>query len=124
MFSFLRAGGGSAKRTTWEGGHRVPTVVSWPKKIKPNSSSDALLRYCKRSTLCNIVVFGFHHMKTGLFSFSGLDIFPTVLSLAGVKPPSDRRYDGIDITDVLLNDSESGHKVKSVWVTSVYRAVF
>ncbi|XP_073773844.1 arylsulfatase G isoform X7 [Danio rerio] len=77
-------GGGSAKRTTWEGGHRVPTVVSWPKKIKHNSSSDALL--------------------------SGLDIFPTVLSLAGVKPPSDRRYDGIDITDVLLNDSETGHE--------------
>ncbi|XP_073773839.1 arylsulfatase G isoform X4 [Danio rerio] len=81
---FSQPGGGSAKRTTWEGGHRVPTVVSWPKKIKHNSSSDALL--------------------------SGLDIFPTVLSLAGVKPPSDRRYDGIDITDVLLNDSETGHE--------------
>ncbi|XP_067286676.1 arylsulfatase G isoform X3 [Pseudorasbora parva] len=79
-----RAGGGSAKRTTWEGGHRVPTVVTWPKKIKPNSTSSALL--------------------------SGLDIFPTILSLAGVKPPSDRRYDGIDITYILLNDSDEGHK--------------
>ncbi|XP_056628141.1 arylsulfatase G-like isoform X3 [Triplophysa dalaica] len=77
-------GGGSAKRTTWEGGHRVPTVVAWPKKIKPNSTSNALL--------------------------SGMDIFPTILSLAGVKPPSDRRYDGMDITDILLNDSNSGHK--------------
>ncbi|XP_042623482.1 arylsulfatase G-like isoform X1 [Cyprinus carpio] len=77
-------GGGSAKRTTWEGGHRVPTVVAWPKKIKPNSTSRALL--------------------------SGLDIFPTILSLAGVKPPSDRRYDGNDITDILLNDSDTAHK--------------
>ncbi|KAA0725235.1 Arylsulfatase G [Triplophysa tibetana] len=77
-------GGGSAKRTTWEGGHRVPTVVAWPKKIKPNSTSNALL--------------------------SGMDIFPTILSLVGVKPPSDRHYDGIDITDILLNDSNSGHK--------------
>ncbi|XP_051524145.1 arylsulfatase G isoform X2 [Myxocyprinus asiaticus] len=77
-------GGGSAKRTTWEGGHRVPTVVAWPKKIKPNSTSSALL--------------------------SGLDIFPTILSLAGVKPPSGRRYDGIDITDILLNNSDTGHK--------------
>lgn len=77
-------GGGSAKRTTWEGGHRVPTVVAWPKKIKPNSTSNALL--------------------------SGMDIFPTILSLASVKPPSDRRYDGIDITDILLNDLDTGHK--------------
>ncbi|XP_049320310.1 arylsulfatase G isoform X2 [Astyanax mexicanus] len=77
-------GGGSAKRTTWEGGHRVPTVVSWPGKISPNTNSSALL--------------------------SGLDIFPTVLSLAGVEPPSDRRYEGIDITDVLLHDADTGHK--------------
>uniref|UniRef100_A0A671P9M5 Arylsulfatase G n=1 Tax=Sinocyclocheilus anshuiensis TaxID=1608454 RepID=A0A671P9M5_9TELE len=80
----MSRGGGSAKRTTWEGGHRVPTVVAWPKKIKPNSTSSALL--------------------------SGLDIFPTILSLAGVKPPTDRRYDGTDITDILLNDSDTGHK--------------
>ncbi|XP_072524260.1 arylsulfatase G isoform X2 [Salminus brasiliensis] len=77
-------GGGSAKRTTWEGGHRVPTLVSWPGKISPNTTSSALL--------------------------SGLDIFPTVLSLAGVEPPSDRRYDGIDITNVLLHDAETGHE--------------
>ncbi|KAL7857030.1 hypothetical protein SRHO_G00159290 [Serrasalmus rhombeus] len=77
-------GGGSAKRTTWEGGHRVPTVVTWPGKISPNTTSNALL--------------------------SGLDIFPTILSLAGVAPPSDRHYDGLDITNVLLHDSDSGHK--------------
>ncbi|TRZ00346.1 hypothetical protein DNTS_002865 [Danionella cerebrum] len=82
-------GGGSAKRTTWEGGHRVPTVVAWPERIKPNSTSSALLSW---------------------LIYSGLDIFPTLLSLAGVKPPGDRRYDGIDITAVLLNDSEAGHK--------------
>ncbi|XP_076856532.1 arylsulfatase G isoform X2 [Brachyhypopomus gauderio] len=79
-------GGGSAKKTTWEGGHRVPTVVVWPGRISPNTSSSALL--------------------------SGLDIFPTVLSIAGVKPPPDRRYDGIDITGILLQDSQelTGHK--------------
>ncbi|XP_066521700.1 arylsulfatase G isoform X2 [Hoplias malabaricus] len=77
-------GGGSAKRTTWEGGHRVPTVVTWPGKIPPNTTSNALL--------------------------SGMDIFPTILSLAGVQPPSDRRYDGIDITDILLHHSDTGHK--------------
>lgn len=39
-----------------------------------------------------------------------MDIFATILSLAGVDPPSDRRYDGIDVTDILLHGSETGHK--------------
>ncbi|CAM9306234.1 unnamed protein product, partial [Lampetra planeri] len=69
-------GGGSAKRTTWEGGHRVPTVAYWPGVVPANSTSSALL--------------------------SGMDIFSTLLSLAGVTPPSDRRYDAIDATNVLL----------------------
>ncbi|XP_041714804.1 arylsulfatase G [Coregonus clupeaformis] len=77
-------GGGSAKRTTWEGGHRVPTVCYWPGRVPANSTSSALL--------------------------SGLDIFPTLLSLAGVNPPSDRRYDGIDATDVLLHGKETGNE--------------
>ncbi|KPP64304.1 arylsulfatase G-like [Scleropages formosus] len=41
---------------------------------------------------------------------SGLDIFPTVLSLAEVEAPSNRRYDGIDATDTLLHGSETGRK--------------
>ncbi|XP_054877091.1 arylsulfatase G [Poeciliopsis prolifica] len=77
-------GGGSAKRTTWEGGHRVPTVVYWPGRIPANTTSSALL--------------------------SGMDIFPTVLSLAGVAPPADRRYDGIDASSVLLRGEHSGHE--------------
>ncbi|XP_029311793.1 arylsulfatase G [Cottoperca gobio] len=77
-------GGGSAKRTTWEGGHRVPAVAYWPGRIPANSTSSALL--------------------------SGMDIFPTLLSLAGVTPPSDRRYDGIDATDILLHGEQTGHE--------------
>ncbi|XP_057681802.1 arylsulfatase G-like isoform X2 [Corythoichthys intestinalis] len=79
-----KRGGGSAKRTTWEGGHRVPTVAYWPGVIRANSTSSAML--------------------------SGMDIFPTLLSLAGVKPPTDRRYDGIDVTSVLLHGKQTGHK--------------
>ncbi|XP_029933463.1 arylsulfatase G [Myripristis murdjan] len=77
-------GGGSAKRTTWEGGHRVPTVAYWPGKIPANTTSSALL--------------------------SGMDIFPTLLSLAGLQPPSDRRYDGIDATNVLLHGQQTGRE--------------
>lgn len=44
-------------------------------------------------------------------SCSGMDIFPTLLSLAGVTPPSDRRYDGIDATNILLHGEQTGHEV-------------
>ncbi|XP_035517463.1 arylsulfatase G [Morone saxatilis] len=77
-------GGGSAKRTTWEGGHRVPTVAYWPGRIPANTTSSTLL--------------------------SGMDIFPTLLSLAGVTPPLDRRYDGIDATNILLRGEHTGHE--------------
>ncbi|KAG5262601.1 hypothetical protein AALO_G00276830 [Alosa alosa] len=77
-------GGGSAKTTTWEGGHREPTVAYWPGKIPANTTSGALL--------------------------SGLDIFPTLLSLAGVDPPKDRKIDGIDMTDILLGKTDTGRK--------------
>lgn len=77
-------GGSSAKKTTWEGGHRVPTVAYWPGRIHANTTSSALL--------------------------SGMDIFPTLLSLAGVTPPSDRHYDGIDATNILLHGGQSGHE--------------
>ncbi|KAM4715655.1 arylsulfatase G isoform 1-T2 [Anableps anableps] len=80
----INKGGSSAKQTTWEGGHRVPTVVYWPGRIPANTTSSALL--------------------------SGMDIFPTVLSMAGVAPPSDRRYDGIDATNILLHGDHSGHE--------------
>ncbi|XP_051925654.1 arylsulfatase G-like [Hippocampus zosterae] len=80
-----KRGGSSAKKTTWEGGHRVPSVACWPGVIPANTTSAALL--------------------------SGMDIFPTLLSLAGVTPPSDRRYDGMDVTSVLLGGEKTGHKV-------------
>lgn len=77
-------GGGSAKRTTWEGGHRVPTVAYWSGRIPANTTSSALL--------------------------SGMDIFPTLLSMAGVTAPADRRYDGIDATNILLHGEQGGHE--------------
>lgn len=40
-----------------------------------------------------------------------MDIFPTLLSLAGVIPPSSRHYDGIDATHILLHGQHAGHEV-------------
>eukprot|EP01043_Picozoa_sp_COSAG02_P025797 COSAG02_NODE_1463_length_12488_cov_7.312591_5_plen_137_part_00 len=43
---------------------------------------------------------------------SSLDLFPTASALAGVPLPSDRVYDGKDMSDVLLKeDGKSKHEV-------------
>ncbi len=76
--------GGSAgplrdgKGTTFEGGQRVPTVFSWPSKIKPGSVySDLALQ---------------------------LDIFPTLLKLAGENNYQPKNpLDGEDISQILLS---------------------
>ncbi|XP_060700478.1 arylsulfatase G [Hemiscyllium ocellatum] len=77
-------GGSSTKKTTWEGGHRVPAIAYWPGKIPANSTSDSLL--------------------------SALDIFSTLISLANASLPLNRRYDSLDITQVLLGQSDCGHQ--------------
>jgi len=70
----LRDGKGS----TWEGGMRVPTVVSWPGTVKPG-----------------IV----HEMG------STLDLLPTFVSLAGGALPDDRVYDGHDLSSFLRGET-------------------
>ncbi|XP_016056964.1 PREDICTED: arylsulfatase G [Miniopterus natalensis] len=77
-------GGSPAKRTTWEGGHRVPAVAYWPGRIPANVTSPALL--------------------------SLLDIFPTVVALAGASLPQGRHFDGLDASDVLFGGSQTGHR--------------
>lgn len=60
----LRAGKGNG----YEGGVRVPLIVSWPEKIAPNSTTDAV----------NI----------------GYDFFPTVLDVLGLSASKDWQLDG------------------------------
>ncbi|XP_053939712.1 arylsulfatase G isoform X1 [Cuculus canorus] len=78
-------GGSSAKQTTWEGGHRVPALAYWPGRIPAKQTSHALL--------------------------STLDIFPTLVALAGATLPPNRRFDGLDVSPVLFGWSDVGHKV-------------
>ncbi len=63
------------KATTWEGGIRVPFIVHYPKEFPKNS-------------------------KVNIPCWSP-DIFPTLLSLTGVKPSKENVVDGQDITDIL-----------------------
>ncbi|XP_026903688.1 arylsulfatase G isoform X2 [Acinonyx jubatus] len=80
-----RQGGSAAKQTTWEGGHRVPALAYWPGTVPINVTSTALL--------------------------SVLDIFPTVVALAGASLPQDRHFDGLDASSVLFGWSQTGHRV-------------
>uniref|UniRef100_A0ABM5FNC0 Arylsulfatase G isoform X3 n=1 Tax=Pogona vitticeps TaxID=103695 RepID=A0ABM5FNC0_9SAUR len=79
-----KRGGSSAKQTTWEGGHRVPTLAYWIGKIPGNVTSPVLL--------------------------SILDIFPTLVSLANASLPPSRRFDGMDVSEILFGQSNKGHK--------------
>ncbi|KAG9466626.1 hypothetical protein GDO78_016344 [Eleutherodactylus coqui] len=78
-------GGSSAKQTTWEGGHREPTVVYWPGQIPPNRTSTALL--------------------------STLDIFPTLAALAHCSLPDNRRFDGKDVSENLRGGPEDANRI-------------
>nr|XP_014341687.1 PREDICTED: arylsulfatase G isoform X2 [Latimeria chalumnae] len=77
-------GGSSAKRTTWEGGHRTPTIVYWPGTVPANKTTSALL--------------------------SILDIFPTLLSLANASLPPYRHFDGLDASQIIFGQTQKGHK--------------
>uniref|UniRef100_A0A8C3BFD4 Arylsulfatase G n=1 Tax=Cairina moschata TaxID=8855 RepID=A0A8C3BFD4_CAIMO len=78
-------GGSPAKQTTWEGGHRVPALAYWPGRVPAARSSRAVL--------------------------STLDIFPTLVALAGAPLPPNRRFDGLDVSPVLFGQSDVGHEV-------------
>jgi arylsulfatase G len=71
----LGGGGSSSKCTLWEGGHRVVGLASWLGTIKP-AVSEALS--------------------------SAMDLLPTFAALAGVPLPTDREYDGVDLSPALL----------------------
>ncbi|XP_042305638.1 arylsulfatase G isoform X3 [Sceloporus undulatus] len=138
-----KRGGSSAKQTTWEGGHRVPTLAYWLGKIPANVTSPVLLscpawnvmgffrnrRFCKsmrsssswQSTskkggkyLCkawNLTTRGPGHLSPGLVNIvSILDIFPTLVAMANASLPPNRRFDGMDVSDVLFGQSKRGHK--------------
>ena len=64
------------KGETYDGGMRVPYIFVWPGKIKPGSVSDERI--------------------------IGVDLYPTLLKLAGIKPPENYPLDGTSIASILL----------------------
>lgn len=66
----------SQKGSVREGGHKVPMFVSWPNKITTPST--------------------YNHQ------ISSLDIYPTVLDLAGAAVPQDKIIDGVSFMDKII----------------------
>ena len=64
-----------AKGTSWEGGMRVPAAARWPGTIPPGQVSSQMA--------------------------SELDVFPTLVSLAGSRVAADRPSDGYDLLPFL-----------------------
>jgi len=77
--------GGSAyplfqgKMTTWEGGHRVPTIAYWKGKIKPK-------------------------VYSGLITL--MDWFPTFATITKAELPNNWMMDGCDLSDVILKNGK------------------
>ena len=81
--------GGSAgllregKGCTFEGGMREPCIMWWPGKIKPAVVNDL---------------------------GATMDVYTTILTLAGAKVPDDRVVDGLDLSPALLGTGPSPRK--------------
>ncbi|MDG2303255.1 MAG: sulfatase [Candidatus Binatia bacterium] len=71
------------KGETYEGGQRVPLIARWPGSIPPGQTTDAM----------------------GM----NIDLFPTLLGLAGLTAPSDRVIDGRDLASVWESGAPSPH---------------
>ncbi|XP_055461169.1 steryl-sulfatase-like isoform X1 [Psammomys obesus] len=68
------------KGNNWEGGIRVPGLVRWPGMIKPGVEIEE--------------------------PTSNMDVFPTIVRLAGGKLPQDRVIDGRDLMPLLLGHTQ------------------
>ena len=79
----LRAG----KGWTYEGGIRIPTMISWPGQLEPADTS----------------VLGIT-----------MDLYPTILDLAGVAPKPEQHLDGISLVPVLKDNAEEDLNSRSL----------
>lgn len=66
------------KGTIYEGGTRVPAIIVWPGHTKAGATSDALI--------------------------SSIDMYPTLLEMAGINLTQNHLVDGISITETLRNN--------------------
>lgn len=78
----------SGKGSLYEGGTRVPFIVRWPGHVKPDSTCD---------------VPAIH-----------VDVYPTLLQLAGARPPANYPLDGESLVPLFLNGN-AGLKREAIY---------
>jgi hypothetical protein len=81
----LRAG----KGTTYEGGVRVPYIFRWPGTIEPN--------------------------RTEATPITSVDLYPTLLEIAGAEPPADYPLDGESYAGLLTGEKQSLERDAIYW---------
>lgn len=79
------------KGYVYEGGVRVPFVVSWPARLKAGSTYDRPV--------------------------SSLDVTATALALAGVAFPTERRLDGVNLIPFLRGEPQTAPHANLFWRT-------
>ncbi len=84
------------KGQLWEGGHREPAIAYWPGRISPGGTSAELT--------------------------IGMDLFPTLLEIAGVDWPRDRKLDGVSFFRHLSSGETLGER-QLFWGHGEQRAV-
>ncbi|MEX0884461.1 MAG: sulfatase-like hydrolase/transferase, partial [Cyclobacteriaceae bacterium] len=67
-----------SKGSLWEGGQRVPGIVYWKGRINPGESAETILT---------------------------MDLLPTLLNLSQGSYPDDLKFDGIDLSRHLMENS-------------------
>ncbi len=68
------------KGSLWEGGHRVPAIACWPGRIRAGTTTDQTIL--------------------------GMDLFATMMSITGSKPPADLKLDGVDLLPMLTEGAK------------------
>jgi len=86
------------KRDAWEGGHRVPFIARWPRRIPAGHVSRQLI--------------------------NTTDIFATVASLVGYELPDDVAVDSYDMLPVLLGIQDENKPVRPYMLTESFRGEF
>lgn len=85
-----------AKGTTWEGGIRVPYVVSWPARLKAGKYDRPVV---------------------------SMDIFSTAIKAAGATTPDEPKRDGVDLVPYLLGEKSDDPHPVLYWRFGAQKAV-
>ncbi len=86
------------KRDGWEGGHRVPFIARWPKRIPKGQVSDQMT--------------------------NTTDIFATLASIVGYELPDDAATDSFDILPAMLGNQNPKKSIRPHLLTQSFRGEF